>query len=836
MLRFEDDSDLTFNLPNSVPAGTYDVQVITPGGTSVTGAPDRLDVEPPGPTLGTVAPSSGTTAGGTSVNLTGTGFTTATDVFFGTVDVTSFTINSNTSITVSSPAHGAGQVSVTVENPGGTSGGQPYTFVAPPTLGTVAPSSGTTAGGTSVNLTGTNFNTATDVFFGATDVSSFTINSNTSITVSSPAHAAGQVSVTVENPGGTSGGQPYTFVTPPTLGTVAPSAGTTAGGTTVTLTGSNFDTATDVFFGAVDVTSFTINSNTSITVSSPAHAAGLVSVTVENPGATSGGQPYTFVTPPTLGTVAPSSGTTAGGTSVTLTGTSFNTATDVFFGTTDVTSFTINSNTSITVSSPAHAAGAGNVTVENPGGTSGSQPYTFVTPPTLTTVAPSAGTTAGGTTVTLTGTNFTTATDVFFGSTDVTSSNFTINNSTSITVSSPAHAAGLVSVTVKNPGATSGGQPYTFVTPPTLGTVAPSSGSTAGGTSVNLTGTGFNTATDVFFGATDVTSFTINSNTSITVSSPAHAAGAGNVTVENPGGTSASQPYTFVTPPTLGTVAPSAGTTAGGTTVTLTGTNFDTATDVFFGAVDVTSFTIDSNTSITVSSPAHAAGLVSVTVENPGATSGGQPYTFVTPPTLGTVAPSAGKAAGGTSVTLTGTSFTTATDVFFGADDVTSFTINSNTSITVSSPAHAAGGVSVTVENPGGTSGGQPYTFDPIPTLTGISPPNGSTVGGNTVTLTGTGFTGATDVNFGGTDIQNTGCGGGPCFSVTNDTTISVTNIPGGAAGAVDVDVVTPGGTSGTQQYTYMGASLSNVSPPSGSSLGGNSVTLTGPCLPARPT
>jgi hypothetical protein len=166
--------------------------------------------------------------------------------------------------------------------------------------------------------------------------------------------------------------------------------------------------------------------------------------------------------------------------------------------------------------------------------------------------------------------------------------------------------------------------------------------------------------------------------------------------------------------------------------------------------------------------------------------------------------------------------------VFFGADDVTSFTINSNTSITVSSPAHAAGGVSVTVENPGGTSGGQPYTFDAIPTLTGISPPNGSTVGGNTVTLTGTGFTGATDVNFGGTDIQNTGCGGGPCFSVTNDTTISVTNIPGGAAGAVDVDVVTPGGTSGTQQYTYMGASLSNVSPPSGSSVGGNSVTLTG--------
>ena len=90
---FQDDGDLTFNLPDSVPAGNYDVQVITPGGMSATSSADVLTVNPatpPAPTLTTVAPPSGSTAGGTAVNLTGSSFDTATDVFFGSVDVTSF--------------------------------------------------------------------------------------------------------------------------------------------------------------------------------------------------------------------------------------------------------------------------------------------------------------------------------------------------------------------------------------------------------------------------------------------------------------------------------------------------------------------------------------------------------------------------------------------------------------------------------------------------------------------------------------------------------------------------------------------------------------------------
>ncbi|MDQ6937760.1 MAG: SBBP repeat-containing protein, partial [Actinomycetota bacterium] len=63
----------------------------------------------------------GPVVGGTTVVLSGTGFTGATAVSFGGTAAASFTVNSDTQITAVSPAHAAGQVNVTVTAPGGTS-------------------------------------------------------------------------------------------------------------------------------------------------------------------------------------------------------------------------------------------------------------------------------------------------------------------------------------------------------------------------------------------------------------------------------------------------------------------------------------------------------------------------------------------------------------------------------------------------------------------------------------------------------------------------------------------------------------------------------------------
>lgn len=72
---------------------------------------------------------------------------------------------------------------------------------------------------------------------------------------------------------------------------------------------------------------------------------------------------------------------------------------------------------------------------------------------------------------------------------------------------------------------------------PTITALAPTGGAAAGGTSVVITGTELGGTTNVTFGGTPVTSFTIESDTEVRVITPAHAAGAVNVVITTPGGT-----------------------------------------------------------------------------------------------------------------------------------------------------------------------------------------------------------------------------------------------------------------------------------------------------------
>ncbi|WP_405156114.1 IPT/TIG domain-containing protein [Paenibacillus sp. FSL K6-0108] len=245
------------------------------------------------PTISSVSPTSGPTTGGTTVTLTGTKFSGATAVMFGATEATSFTINSETSITATAPAGSAGTVDVTVKRRSGTSttsAADQYTYIAAPTIANVSPASGPTIGGTTVTLTGTNLTDATAVMFGATEATSYTVNSATQITAIAPAGSAGTVDVTVTTPGGTSAtsaADQYAYHAAPTIASVSPASGPTTGGTTVTLTGTNLTDATAVMFGATEATSYTVNSATQITAIAPAGSAGTVDVTVTTPGGTS---------------------------------------------------------------------------------------------------------------------------------------------------------------------------------------------------------------------------------------------------------------------------------------------------------------------------------------------------------------------------------------------------------------------------------------------------------------------------------------------------------------------------------------------------------------------
>jgi hypothetical protein len=135
-----------------------------------------------------ISVSEGPASGGISVVITGTGFTNANAVDFGTV-AAAFSITSDTSLTASSPTSSSGTVDVTVASSGGasaTSSADQFTFIAAPTVTGLSPTSGPHAGGFEVTITGTGFTNATGVVFGG-DAAGFTINSDTSITAVAPA-------------------------------------------------------------------------------------------------------------------------------------------------------------------------------------------------------------------------------------------------------------------------------------------------------------------------------------------------------------------------------------------------------------------------------------------------------------------------------------------------------------------------------------------------------------------------------------------------------------------------------------------------------------------------
>jgi hypothetical protein len=562
------DTTITATTPPGVVSPAVNVVVTTPSGTSGASGNGLYTYTTPTPTVTAIGPTSGSTAGGTFVTITGSHFTGATSVTIGGTAVTSFTVSSDTAITATTGAHAAQVgVDVVVTTPAGnsgTTGNGLYTYgTPPPTVTSISPNFGPSVGGTAVTITGSAFTGTTAVTIGGIAATGVVVVDDNHITATTAAHAAGVVNVAVTTPIGTGTGVGlYTYTPPPpTVTSVSPNSGHTTGFTPITITGTRFTGVVLVTVGGTAATGVVVVNDTTITALTPAGVAGAANVIVTSPvGASTGGTgAFTYVTPPppvapapTVTLVAPNNGTTLGGTSVTITGTDFTGATLVAIGGNPATNLIVVNSTTITATTPAHAAGTVDVVVVTPSGPgTGSGLYTYVTPaPTVTTISPNSGPIAGGTFVTITGTNFVTgATTVTFDG--IAAVGMTVINSTTITASSPAHAAGAISVVVTTAGG-SNSATFTYITPaPTVTAINPNTGPTTGGTFVTITGTNLNGATAVKFGAANAASFTVVSSTQITAVSPAGALGAVFVTVTTPGGTSApsaASQFTYAVP------------------------------------------------------------------------------------------------------------------------------------------------------------------------------------------------------------------------------------------------------------------------------------------------
>ena len=193
----------TVNSPTSitahVPSGatTGPISVTTPNATGTSSTTFTLTTPPP--TVTSFAPTSGTV--GTSVTITGTGFTGVTSVTFAGVSAASFTFNSDNSINAVVPAGAkTGSIAVTTHNGTGMSASNFTVTTPPPKITGFTPTQGHP--GTSVTITGSNFTGAISVKLG-TASAKFTVNSPTRITATVPAIPHGFYRWSVTNPAGT---------------------------------------------------------------------------------------------------------------------------------------------------------------------------------------------------------------------------------------------------------------------------------------------------------------------------------------------------------------------------------------------------------------------------------------------------------------------------------------------------------------------------------------------------------------------------------------------------------------------------------------------------------
>lgn len=157
------------------------------------------------PTLASFFPSTGPTAGGSTVRLRGTFLQPGAAVSFGGSPATNVVVRNATTVTATIPAHGAGNVDVVVTNPDGQSATSPGGFTyaeGAPALTGVSPVVGPTTGGTLVSLTGSGFQVGATASFGPSPAAAVTYSGPAALVATTPSSSPGIVDVLVTNPDG----------------------------------------------------------------------------------------------------------------------------------------------------------------------------------------------------------------------------------------------------------------------------------------------------------------------------------------------------------------------------------------------------------------------------------------------------------------------------------------------------------------------------------------------------------------------------------------------------------------------------------------------------------
>jgi hypothetical protein len=733
------------------------------------------------PVAANISPEHGSSAGGNTITITGTDFSSTVEIYMGGELATNVNVANGTTITAVTPVHLAGTVDVEVVNSDlqSTILEGAYTFDEGPVIQSVNPISGSLEGGTAVTITGLNFVDEATVNIGGIDAVSVTyINAETLHAVTAP-NTIGLKSIIVTVPDGQSGtlADSFTYDHIPSISTITPASGTSAGGKIIIIEGDNFQPGVTVTFDILinhhveqvsspDVT--WLNTNR-ILAETPANndvsANGtLTNITVTNSNGlkTIAEGAYTYYLPPTITSVYPPAGPPNENTNISISGTNFRSGAIVKIGGLNALNVVRNGTTGISAQSPAQTLGSRDLTVTN---TPDNQKatladgFSYNLKPDVISIDPVGSSGSGGIAATITGNNFVEGAGlgVKFGT--VPATNVVRISGTQLSLTVPAHSGGAVDVSVINPDTQIGtlADGFAFVAAPTITSITPPYGPALGGTAVTINGADFSETPSVKFDTIASPEVTKINNETLVVVIPPHAATAfgtpTNVEVKNNDNqiNPAYNNFTYYNAPIIAELKKPAGSPDGGDKVIIKGENFREGISVKFGETNSTNVTFLTDQMITAITPAHLSGIFDVTVKNtPDLQSVTAPdsYSYFTAPTVTTFSPlSAINTEADIELTVHGFNFRAGAQVQLINSELTEIQCtgpqitSNNITCSLNLVGIKSDGWQVFATNTDGQTARAENAFAiyNIPgVINSINPVEGSSLGGNSVTIVGT--------------------------------------------------------------------------------------------------
>lgn len=559
--------------------------------------------------------------------------------------------------------------------------------------------------------------------------------------------------------------------------------------TDITISGKFFYDLKEVTIGGVKAQYAYAETSNKI-VASVAEGSKSGDIVVKTAYGTATAPGFQFIPEPTITSVSPMTGHI--GSVITIKGTDLSAVEYISVGDIGNPDFKIKSDTEIELKLSESNSGA--IYLSAPNGSASYPGFTFIKPPSISSVSPERG--SGGSTVTINGNNFNNATQVKFGS--VAASSFKVLSNTQMSaVVAPGSGNGLTITTPAGTGSFSG---FTYVLPPEVNQIYPLKG--GANTQVYVYGTRLQGARVEVGGYPATISFSSDYQIYFYPSSKSTS---GEVKIITAGGEVILNNFVLVPPPNPTAFSP--GTGASGDKITITGTNLDETDAVSVGGF-YASFRIVSPTQLEVILGDGASGTINVYSEGgvgslEGFVHKGPSITSFTPASAGV----------GKTVVITGANFTNVQQVFFGDVPATSFTVNSATKITAVVGQGKTGNVSVA------TSAGRAYLSGfthPGPTISMFTPNFTGKLRNYDITIYGNNFTGATSVTFGGKPAET--------FRVESAFIIIAKAAPGSTG---DVVVTTPDGTDKSPGFIWVDApEITGFTPTS--QYSGGMVTITG--------